>query len=92
MKRQNNARQKDEKPKCATQNDEKRAHGLFSLFRLFAWRNFVFSLFRVAFFRLFAWRFFVFSPHQNAKRKDEKMKKRHAKIRNKEKTPREKTK
>ena len=58
--------------------------GVISFFRNFAWR---FSL-----FRLFAWRYFVFSPRQNAKRKDEKTKKRHAKRRNNEKTPREKTK
>ena len=35
--------------------------GVFSLFRLFAWRFFVISLFRVALFRLFAWRYFVIS-------------------------------
>ena len=40
--------------------------GVFSLFRLFAWRLFVFSSFRMAFFRLF-----VISPGIMAGRQDE---------------------
>ena len=58
--------------------------GVFSLFRLFAWRLFVISSFRLAsfryfvflrgvfsLFRLFAWRFFVFSLGVLAGRIDE---------------------
>ena len=61
--------------------------GVFSLFRLFAWRLFVISFFRVAFFRyfefsrgvfslfcLFAWRFFVFSSFRLAFWRGEKTK------------------
>ena len=53
--------------------------GVFSLFRLFAWRLFVISSFRVAFFRLFAWRSGKAKRRNNARRKDEITKKRHAK-------------
>ena len=74
--------------------------GIFSLFRIFAWRPFVISSFRLAFFcyfvfsrgvfsffRLFAWRFFVFSSFRLA------LWLGHAKRRNNEKkTPREITK
>ena len=66
--------------------------GVFSLFRLFAWRFFVISSFRVASFRyfvfsrgvfssfrLFAWRSGGAKRRNNARRKDEITKKRHAK-------------
>ena len=53
--------------------------GVFSLFRLLAWRLFVISSFRVAFFRLFAWRSGGAKRRNNARRKDEITKKRHAK-------------
>ena len=68
--------------------------GVFSLFRLFAWRLFVISSFRVAFFRLFvfsrgvfssfrlfAWRSGGTKRRNNARRKDEITKRRHAKRR-----------
>ena len=66
--------------------------GVFSLFRLFAWRFFVISSFRVASFRyfvfsrgvfssfrLFAWRSGGAKRRNNARRKDEITKTRHAK-------------
>ena len=52
----------------------------------------VFSLFRVAFFRYFVFSPGVISSFRPARTPSEKTKKRHAKRRNNEKTPREKTK
>ena len=56
------------------------------VFRLFAWRLFVFSLGVISSCRLFAWRLFVFSRRKDAMQKDEKTtcektKRRHAKRR-----------
>ena len=52
------------------------SHGVFSLFRLFAWRYFVFSLFRLAFFRYFAFSLGVISSWRRAITPGEKTKER----------------